>query len=272
MKKMKLRKLLCCSVVVPALLLAGCKKDEDPGVSELQYTEVDKVETVQFLNQVKESESFDIEGYSFNVTMAMPKDLFGIGDTSDDNELWPDISNDEEWEKIYMNGSIFTIEEIEAKYTMKAGESTTNVYIKDSAIYLNSAEGNFKMTYDSESELQATDFTSSLPSTESLMQQIDMVIEAPTGLKFEKAENDGNIYHHIYGEVSISEEEGSFSVDMEMPIDLYLTFKDNKLVGYKYKTFMLFVYMEIEISESTEAIEFPTDLNTYIENEDAFFE
>lgn len=271
---MNLKKILCGALLVPALFISGCKEDDGDNGDKVEYAEITQTEAVSFLNQMKEEEKFDMKGYEFNLTLAMPN-FEGMPESGDEEEdsseetVWPDISNSDEWVKVEMDGAmLFGDDGIQASYSMKdpVTQEDNEVYIKDNVIYVSTPDGKFKTEISSEDELFESEITQYMPTTEGLLEQIDVVCDSESGLKFEKGEKDGKTYYHIYGVSVLSE---GFTI--EMPIDIYLTFENNELVSYSYKTFMLFIYMEIEVNMSEETIEFPDNFESYVTNDSFFY-
>ena len=272
---MKIRNVMLSLAIIPSLLLAGCGKDDNnTNNDQIQYSEVSKTDALSYINGAKENNNLIINSYEFNMTAAMPRDFETLDSfESSENSLFPDVSDATKWDKAYTSGTIIDGETLEAKFEINEPEDITySVYIKDNKVYMNTSEGKYMTSYEGTEELEYIEITSEMPSAEDLLEQLDMINSVESGLKFEKAEKDGKIYYHISGLAIIDEENEFGSFNMEIPIDLHLTFENDKLVSYKYKTMMLFVYMEFEVNLTTTPIEFPEDLDTYIENDDIFFE
>lgn len=272
---MNLKKILCGVMLIPALVVTGCKKD-DGDKDKLEYTEVDQAETVAFLSQMVEEEKMTINSYNFNITVALPNMEEELGVLSEEGEgeeqeeefAWPDASDLAGWNKVQMSGAIELNEEsFKASYSMTdpVSAETYQIYIENTTIYANTPEGKYKITLATEEEILEGEFGSSLPTNDSFLEQINLICVSESGLKFEKAEKDSKTYYHISGVATTT---GDFS--FELPIDITLVFEDGELVSYKYKTFMLFVYMEVEVNASSDTIDFPADLNTYVTNDDFF--
>ncbi len=259
---MNFKKILTGLLVLPLLVTGGCKKDDDTQVEQLVYTEVSKEETVDYLNQLKEGESFNIPGYKFKTTMYIPEfDFEALSDEEPEFE-WPDTTG---MTTLKLDGIIMEYQgNLQAKYSMVGMEENVSMYIKDNVVYMNDGTNKFKATFDSALEMEMEGVTTNIPTTDTFLQNIDMICAADSGLKFEKGTLSGKDYYHIYGVPSY---EG-----IEMPIDMTLIIKDNQLVSYKYKVVMFFVLAEFEVEVYDGIIEFPADLYTYIENKDAILE
>lgn len=272
---MRIKKFLTGMFVVPALMICVCSCNKNDETKDVVYSEVSKGETVAFLAQVKEAGAFDIDGYEFNVTMSVYIDFDGAGGEggSEGEEFaWPDTSDTTKWENVKLSGVFTTNDEYKAKYSIESSEDNCDIYIKNNVIYSNDGTNKYKATFDSFEEIEELEMAAQLPDVDQLLEQVEMIYSAEEGLKFEKGHLDGRDYYHVSGVAVINENEGGFSLDMEMPIDLYLTFENNTLVSYKYKTMFFIMIMEFEVEAYSGEIEFPEDLDTYIENKDAFIE
>lgn len=267
---MKFKKILGLIAVMPLLFVVGCRKGDDPS-DEVEYSEVSQQETVSFLNQTVEDGSLDIERYSFKVKMSIPKDIFGESEEeTDEEEVWPDTSDSQKWENATIEGAIsLENNNLQAKFKMISDDTNADIYVRDNTIYMNSNNERYKATFDSEQNLDDFEMMEKIPNLNALLEQIDLICSSEEGLTFEKGEKDGKDYYHIYGITEINEEDDGFSFNMTMPIDLYLTFKNGKLVSYKYKTMVFIMVMEFEVETFSGNIEFPADLDSYIENKDA---
>lgn len=276
---MSLKKILAGAIIMPALVVAGCscQKEEE---KEVVYSEVSQQETITFLNQVKENEGFKIDGYQFKTTLSVPKNIYDGGLDGSEEDLgegeessettFPDTSDTTKWENIKIDGFIINKDNsLQVKFEMTSPEENEQIYIKDNVAYLNDGTNKYKATFNSDQDMEEFIEVGNLPTTEMLLEQIDMILASQEGLKFEKGTLDGNDYYHIYGTPKFAQEDPMFSFNVEVPVDLYLTFENGQLVSYKFKTILLFFVTEFEVAGYNGEITFPEDLDSYIENKDA---
>ena len=153
----------------------------------------------------------------------------------------------------------------QVNYNINGFGKDIKIYINDNMIYMKNGEEKYKASA-TEEDLENYNL-GQIPRNETLIEMLESAKNSLGGLTYEKGEKNGRIYYRMSG-IMVSNE----GIHIELPLDLYVAFENDKLVEYSIKTFALFAYLEYTVYRSDEPLTLPSNFDDYEYNSTIFKE